>query len=196
MSARDDLLNAPFDGVVISPKVPRFGMIYDEKLGERVFRQIGIVDQQANIQSELASCDYTAIMQSLTSSLSDFDYDEFLDQVPKFDKADPMSLIAARENLQIAFQNLPKEVKAQYENNSRKFANDVIGGEFADMFASWQPDSQADKDNKTLVDGGGFSALEAKLDQLAVDLAGMRGERGQYLDAVEGSDCGDKGDQK
>ncbi|QXN75038.1 hypothetical protein [Microvirus mar12] len=178
MSLRDKLLHAPIRGVKFETKLPKFGYTFDEKTGERVFKQIGLVDQQANIDSELESCDYSVLMQSLTTSMRDFDFDDFLDDLPTFDKNDPMQLIAARENLQIAYQNLPKEVKATYENNSRKFADSIVGGQFGDLFASWKPDQQADKDNNK----GNLDDLAARVEQLTADLAGMRSDGGKPVE--------------
>lgn len=191
MSLRDNLIFKPFNGVKFKEKLPRFGYTFDEKTGERVFKQIGEIDQQANIDSELASCDYSLLMQSLTSSMSDFNFDEFVDSLPSYDRSDPMQLIVARENLQLAYENLPKEVKAKYENNSRKFADSIIGGEFSDLFASWQP-VEVDKSRSK----GDLSDLEKKVEQLAADLIGMRGSSNGADGAASNPDKGSVGGEK
>lgn len=139
MSRREELTFREVKGISFEEKQPRFGYAYDSEKMERVFRQIGERDVQADIQSELLSCDYTMIMQSLNPSVRDFDFDSFVEDLPKFDKSDPMAIVAAREDMELAYQYLPKEVKAKYGNSPRKFAASIINGEFADSIASWQP---------------------------------------------------------
>lgn len=183
MSKRDELINRPIKGQEFDEVLVKYGYRFDEQSQERVFGAIGTTAQQKNIQSELASCDYSLIMANLTSSLDDFDMVEFVDELPAFDPADPMSLLMARENAELAYQKLPKEVKAKYENNPRKFAAALVNGEFGVYASTWQPSSEE-------VDAG---AHVVSVDALFGELEKMRGELAELRSGARSAPGAGKG---
>lgn len=175
MSIRNDLMfkrQPPTQE--FSPIIDRYGYYFDEKNGERLFGVIGQKDIQADIQSELAGCDYQLIMRGLNPSISDFDtdmLDDILEGIPPIDPKDPLSAIAMRENLKIAYDKMPAEVKARYGNNKYLFANSIVNGEFADYFDSLK--QSADEASK--VDTVNFNELVEELGQLRTKVAELGG---------------------
>lgn len=188
MSLRDNLKARTFVGETFAAKVPKYGYYYDDKTHERVFGQIGVVDRQADVQSELATCDYSLLMASLTSSLDDFSYTDFVDSLPSFDISDPLAIVAAREQCEIAFKSLPKEVKAKYANNPRQFAAAIANGNFGVDIADWAPKSvtKQDQQDTTGAPAAAQADMLAQLDELKRQLADLRGAG----DAAPGTDSG------
>lgn len=198
MSLRDELKSRQIVGEVFEKKIPRYGYFVDKQSHERCFGQVGLVDQQANIQSELSTCDYSLLMQNLTTSMNDFDFDEFVDSLPSYDVSDPLSLVAAQEQFEISYQNLPKEVKAKYENNPRKFAVAIIDGKLADIVASWKNAEQAFEDNSRADTSTDPKTMAKQLEQMRVELEKLRDVRdgGNSVDAGGKSAEENKGDDK
>lgn len=144
---------------------------------KRLFGEIGEIDLVDEINSHLAECDYSVIMQMLNPSLSDFDFDSL--DVSDFSGLDPVDLYSQLDNVKASFDTLPLEVKKHYGNSSEKFVADIVGGGFADYVASIRQSEQDVESVKQPVTAGDRtvsqqSSGESEVDSLRRELVEVR----------------------